>query len=85
MQKCDNKSVMILILNYRTPQMTLELIDQIRNKVQYRDYDILVVDNQSPDDSAKILSEAAQRDSFLFIEEQLKPCPKICINFPLGE
>lgn len=69
MQKLDNKTVLVLILNYRTPQMTIKLIDQIRNTVQYSDYDILVVDNKSPDDSAMILSEAAQRDGFLFIEE----------------
>ena len=69
MQQSEKKTVLVLILNYRTPQMTIELIDQFKRKVQYSDYDILVVDNKSPDDSALILSEAAQQEGFLFIAE----------------
>lgn len=56
--------VLIVILNYKTPQLTLNLVDALK-KIHYQAFDIMVIDNDSPDDSAKILGKYAQEKGFI--------------------
>lgn len=48
-------SVLIVILNYKTYNLTLKLIDQIHQKLDYDNYTILVIDNCSLNESADVL------------------------------
>ena len=48
--------VLAIILNYKTYELTLDLIQQLQG-IHYTDLDILVVDNCSPNESAEILEE----------------------------
>ena len=48
------KKVCIIILSYKNYEMTLQMIKQIR-QFSYKNYEILVVDNNSPDDTSKML------------------------------
>ncbi|MEO2263763.1 glycosyltransferase family 2 protein [Dorea sp. YH-dor228] len=59
--------VSILILNYLTYQDTLNLIDMAKMKIGYRNYDIIVVDNASPNESAQILEEKSHEKGYFFI------------------
>lgn len=51
-----NFSVLIVILNYQTYQLTLELIESIRKTIVYPCFDIMVVDNCSPNESGTPLA-----------------------------
>lgn len=57
--------VLVVILNYKTPQLTLNLVDALK-KIHYQAFDIMVIDNDSPDDSAEILGKCAQEKGFIF-------------------
>lgn len=59
-------SVLIVILNYRTYKLTLQLIDELNEKLEYDNYEIMVVDNHSPNESARILDEEKNRKHFIF-------------------
>ncbi len=50
-----NNSVLIVILNYMTYSMTLKLIEAIKSTLDYPHFEILVVDNDSPNESGPIL------------------------------
>lgn len=50
------KKVSIIILNYKNAEDTLECVKSLKN-IDYENYDIIVVDNNSPDDSYTILKE----------------------------
>ena len=54
-----------VILNYKTYQMTLDLIDRIRNRITNLCYEIIVIDNASDSESAKKLSEWTERYNFI--------------------
>lgn len=58
--------VLIVILNYKTYSMTLDIVKKIR-ELEYQNYDILVVDNHSPNESARVLKEKSNVDNFIFI------------------
>lgn len=57
--------VLVMILNYKTPQLTLNLVDALKT-IHYQAFDIMVVDNNSPDDSAKVLQKGAENNDYLF-------------------
>jgi GT2 family glycosyltransferase len=57
--------VLAVILNYKTPQLTLDLIDSLK-KINYHRLSIMVIDNNSPDDSADILAKYADEKGYSF-------------------
>lgn len=57
--------VLIVILNYRTYELTIELIKKLKD-LSYENYDIMVVDNCSPNESAKVLEERSKKRDYLF-------------------
>ena len=64
MKDSSQPSVLIVILNYNTYKLTLQLIERIHTKLDYGNYQIYVIDNCSPNESAKVLQEGA--GSYLF-------------------
>ncbi|HEY5563198.1 MAG TPA: glycosyltransferase, partial [Clostridiaceae bacterium] len=50
----ENPKVYIVILNYNSHEDTIECVKQCRN-ITYNNYRIIVVDNNSTDDSYKII------------------------------
>ena len=48
-------TVLIIILNYVTYDLTLKVIEEIHASLDYDNYAIMVVDNCSPNESAEIL------------------------------
>ena len=50
-----SKSVLIVILNYLTYQLTLDLIPVLQ-RLDYDNYSILVIDNASPNESGARLA-----------------------------
>lgn len=57
--------MLVVILNYKTSQLTLDLIDSLK-RINYHQFSIMVIDNASPDDSAQILSEYADVKGYIF-------------------
>jgi hypothetical protein len=49
--------VSIIIVNYKTPQLCIDCINSVFEKTQGIDYEIIVVDNDSQDNSIQILSD----------------------------
>lgn len=60
--------VLILILNYKSYNLTLELIKLLQKKLSYPNFDILVVDNASPNESGIVLANASENGRFQFFE-----------------
>ena len=58
--------VLIVILNYGTYEMTINLIKELQADLEYENYDIMVVDNCSPNESAKVLKEKSKEMKFIF-------------------
>ena len=58
--------VLIVILNYRTYEMTINLIRELHSDLEYDNYSIMVVDNCSPNESAQVLEERSNEMNFLF-------------------
>ena len=56
-----------LILHYCVPDMTIECIETIRERIAYKSYQIVVVDNASPDGSGRTLREKYADDSDIHI------------------
>ena len=59
--------VLIVILNYKTYQMTLALIDQLKN-LDYPSFEIMVVDNCSPNESVRALEQYANLKGYILYE-----------------
>ncbi|MGO4994992.1 glycosyltransferase [Jeotgalibaca porci] len=59
--------VSIVILNYITYQETKELVRGIRSKLSYSNYDIIVVDNDSPNESRLELASDADILDYVLI------------------
>lgn len=57
--------VLIVILNYRTYDLTIELIKKLKD-LRYDNYEIMVVDNCSPNESAAVLEKESGKKHFLF-------------------
>ncbi len=49
--------VSVIIVNYRTPQLTRECIDSIYEKTQGVEFEVIVVDNASGDNSCELLRQ----------------------------
>lgn len=65
----DNKlepRVLIVILNYKTYEMTIKLIGQLVASLNYGNYSIIVVDNCSPNESARVLEEKSKELGYIF-------------------
>lgn len=60
-------SVLIVILNYNTYKMTLKIIDELKI-LNYNNYKILVIDNCSTNESAKILANNSKYKNYIFIK-----------------
>lgn len=62
------KSVAIIILNWKQPQLTVDTIDSVlKIKNSGFTYQIVLVDNGSPDDSLKILKNKYQKNKLVKI------------------
>lgn len=59
-------SVLVVILNYGTYDLTLNLINELRSNLDYKNYSIFVVDNCSPNESAKILETKSKEMDYIF-------------------
>ena len=58
--------VLIVILNYGTFEMTINLIKELQANLEYENYSIMVVDNCSPNESVEILAAKSQEMNFIF-------------------
>ena len=58
--------VLIVILNYGTYDLTLKLINELHSDLDYSNYDIMVVDNCSPNESAIVLEENSKQNDYVF-------------------
>jgi GT2 family glycosyltransferase len=65
MQLNSQPKVLIVILSYRTYELTIELIKNLK-KLRYKNYDVMVVDNCSPNESAIVLEEKSKELNFIF-------------------
>lgn len=52
----------IIIVNYGTYELTRQTVLSVKDTVEFIDYEIIIVDNDSPDDSFKLLSNDFQND-----------------------
>lgn len=62
--------VLIIILNYGTFDLTLKLVKQIQNDLEYDNYSIMVIDNCSPNESAKVLKDKSKKMNYIFYENR---------------
>lgn len=62
--------IAIILINYKQPQLTLECIKSIKQTEDYNDYKIIVVDNNSNDNSIKLLSQ--EKDIILIKSDENK-------------
>lgn len=53
----NTKSVSIIIVNYNTPSLTIECVNSIFDHVKSCRYEVIIIDNSSSDNSAKIISD----------------------------
>ena len=58
--------VLIVILNYGTFEMTINLIKELQTDLEYENYSIMVVDNCSPNESAEVLATKSVEMDFIF-------------------
>lgn len=63
----NTKSVSIIIVNYNTPSLTIECVNSIFDNVKSCRYEVIIIDNSSSDNSAKIISSKF-RDRIVLIE-----------------
>lgn len=64
------KKVLVIILNYLTYKLTIDLIEDLNN-LNVDLFDILVIDNNSPNESASILERESKRNNFVFIGNKI--------------
>lgn len=57
--------VLIIILNYKTYELTIDLIKQLKN-IHYNNFDCMVIDNNSPNQSKDILKEYSKKLNYIF-------------------
>lgn len=62
--------VLIVILNYGTFDLSLKLIKQLHSQLDYENYEIMVVDNCSPNESAKVLAEKSSELDYIFYKNE---------------
>lgn len=59
-------SVLIVILNYATYDLTMTLVRQLHANLEYQNYEIMVVDNGSPNESAEVLKNNSSKLQYIF-------------------
>lgn len=62
----SNPRVIIVILNYGTYDLTFKLIEELKRELTYNNYDIMVVDNCSPNESAQMLDDKKDELGYIF-------------------
>lgn len=62
-----NPKVLIVILNYGTYDLTINMVKQIIEVLEYDNYKIMVIDNCSPNESAKILAQYSKTLNYIFL------------------
>ncbi len=67
MMKNDCPDVSIIIVNYRVASLIIDCVNSIEEKTKKNSYEIIVVDNDSRDDSTSILKESL-RNRILLVE-----------------
>lgn len=61
----------VILLNYNQPDMTIDCIEYLlKNKKHYEDFEIIVVDNGSKDDSVVKLLEISRKYNLHFIDNK---------------
>ena len=60
-KNCIEKNVSIILVNYKNYKDTIKCLDSLK-KVMYQNLSIIVVDNNSKDDSFEILKEYEQKE-----------------------
>lgn len=60
-------SVLIVILNYGTYDLTIAMIKQLYANLEYDNYKVMVVDNSSPNESANVLKKKSQELNYIFV------------------
>ncbi|MGB3536449.1 MAG: glycosyltransferase family 2 protein [Microcoleaceae cyanobacterium] len=55
----------IVILNYRTPQLVVDCLASLQSEVKIGEHTVIVVDNQSGDESVSIISQAIAEHQWL--------------------
>lgn len=64
--KKKQPAVLVVILNYCTYDMTINLVKQLHKSLNYENFDIMVIDNCSPNESTQVLKQKSQEMNFLF-------------------
>lgn len=62
--------VLIVILNYVTFDLTLKMITELHEKLDYNNYSIMVIDNCSPNESANVLKEKSYEMGYIFVANE---------------
>ena len=62
--------VLIVILNYGTFDLTLKIITELHEKLNYDNYSIMVIDNCSPNESADVLKEKSNQMGYIFVANE---------------
>lgn len=68
--KVDQPLVSIISVNFNQIQVTLELLDSLR-KISFRDFEIMLVDNGSSENSTQLISEKYPEVNYIFSKENL--------------
>lgn len=66
----EQPKVLIVILNYGTFDLTLKIITELHEKLDYNNYSIMVIDNCSPNESANILKEKSYEMDYIFVANE---------------
>ena len=66
----DRPLVSIITVNYNQIQVTTELLDSLRN-ISFQDFEIIIVDNGSQEDSSQFISENYPEARYIFQKENL--------------
>ena len=67
MLKTNQPGVLIVILNYKTFDLTIKLIEDLRKNLDYDNYSIIVIDNYSTEESAAFLRNKSSELNYIFI------------------
>ena len=63
-------SVLIVVLNYNTFELTIRFLHELKTKLAYRNYSIFVIDNNSPNESARVLEEQSRIIGYTFFANE---------------
>lgn len=66
----QTKDVTVIIINYNTPQLTIESIQSVISHTKSVSYEIVVIDNASSDNSVQLIAEAYPED-IIFIKNDV--------------